>query len=120
MSDLITYAVDPTEKAFASFNDMHLAQQVAESLNKRYPGHLWAVAIPENQGIIQVRDLMLSGEWGFIIKLSDFASASELDKLAMRYGGELLERYNVARRGTNQAEIAMLPTDFSGRHIIQH
>lgn len=99
--------------------ELSLCKNVAESLNKHYPGHLWAVATPPNTGVVQVRDLSLSGEWGFMIRIPEIYSVSELDKMCMRYGGELLERYRVSRSRANQEQLAALKTDFSGRHIIQ-
>lgn len=99
--------------------ELSLCKNIAEALNKYYPGHLWAVATPKDTGVVQVRDLSLSGEWGFMIRIPEIYSVSELDKMCMRYGGELLERYKVARSKLNQERLALLPTDFSGRHIIQ-
>jgi hypothetical protein len=47
-------------------NEMVMARTVAEKLNKHYPGHLWAVAIEDGRLII--KNLYLSGEWGFVIR----------------------------------------------------
>lgn len=114
-------ALDADQPAFATLNDMQMAQTVAEALFKHYPGsHLWAVMIPPGQGVIQVKNLALAGDWGFNILMNQFATVSELEKIAMRYGGELLERFKVARGRLTQETLAALPTNFAGRHIIQH
>lgn len=97
--------------------DLVLCRNVAEALNQHYPGHLWAVE-PPHGGVLSVRDLSLSGEYGFHIKIPDIYSASELAKIAMRMGGELLERYNVARSRINHEKMATLPVDFAGNHIL--
>ncbi|MGL4232992.1 MAG: hypothetical protein ACRDAM_14670 [Casimicrobium sp.] len=112
-----SYSLDE-ETPFVDANDALTARNVAEALNKHYPGHLWAVDIPPHQGVINVRDLMLAGNWGFRILKTQWATVSELEKLAMRYGGELLERYKVSRSKLNHDEIDSLATDFAGRHII--
>jgi hypothetical protein len=93
-------------------NDYILARNMAETLNRHYPGHLWAVTCEGDKGIATVRNLRLSGRWGFILKLR------EMDKnmrCVMRAGGELLERYRLARRAFNQDHYEALPTDFAGQ-----
>ena len=117
-----TFALDVTAPQMSAA-DMTLAQNVGESLNKHYPGHLWAVDVPPNQGVVQVRDLTLSGKWGITIKCSDIYSMSELDRLCMKFGGELLERYRIERKkATNKFQvdeaINELPVDFAGDHRI--
>ena len=48
---------------------MLLVKRTAETLHKHYPGHLWAVNINEEGGIMTVMNLALSGKWGFMLKL---------------------------------------------------
>jgi hypothetical protein len=95
-------------------NEMVLARTVAEKLNKCYPGHLWATSI--DGGRLIVKNLYLSGEWGFVIRLPDIYSISSLEHDVMRAGGELLERYRQRRGAMSIGDIADLPTDFAGRH----
>lgn len=87
--------------------DFVTAKQAADTLHKHYPGHLWAVTC--DAGVLSVRNLYLSGNWGFIIRLGPVYSASELDKLVMEAGGEILERYNVSRGMARQDQIRSLP-----------
>lgn len=117
-----TFALDVTGPQMTAA-DMTLAQNVGESLNKHYPGHLWAVDVPTGQGVVHVRDLTLSGKWGITLKVSDIYSMSELDRLCMKYGGELLERYKIDRRKAANRhqvdeQINALPVDFAGNHRI--
>jgi hypothetical protein len=93
--------------------EFFLAKNAAEMLHKHYPGHLWAVAV--DGPFLDVRNLYLSGDWGFRVSIPTFYSASEWDKQVMRAGGELLERYRQTR-GHATDNIHTLPTDFSGRH----
>ena len=95
-------------------NEMVMARTVAEVLLKHYPGHLWAVAI--EGGRLIVKNLYLSGEWGFVLLIPDIYSISSLCKEAITAGGELLERYRQRRGAMRVEDISNLPTDFSGRH----
>lgn len=97
--------------------DMTLAKNCGDTLLKHYPNHLWAVNVAK--GIISVKNMSLSGTWGFIIKTGEIFSATQLDKLLMRAGGEILERYKMTRTPLNGGRTAdkllALPTDFAGR-----
>jgi len=43
-------------------NDYTLAKNVAEKLEEKYPGWLWAVHVMD--GIVGVKSMRLSGNWG--------------------------------------------------------
>lgn len=78
--------------------DLHqisTAKEVAETLLQHYPGHLWAVAW--QGGSIAVKNMNISGDYGFYIHPDATATASELAAKAVHYGGELLERAGLAR-----------------------
>ena len=109
MSDiLLTDAPDITA------NEFLLARNCAELLHRHYPGYLWGVTV--TQGVLDVRCLNLSGQWGFTIKHMEAFSASDLDRKVMLAGGEILERYKQRRGRLDEASILALPTDFTGRH----
>lgn len=78
-------------------NDLVMAKQMADALHKHYPGHLWAVTCDGSKGIATIRSLDLSGNYGYVLKLSDGYSASQFDQRVMRAGGEILERFKMAR-----------------------
>lgn len=109
MSQLVTDA--PQLRA----NDLVMAKEMADALHSAYPGHMWAVSV--DKGLADVRNLALSGNWGFRLKLDTIYSGSSFKKDVLRAGGELLERFNVARKRFNLEEYAHMPTDFAGRHI---
>jgi len=73
-------------------HEMAVCKRVGDTLHKHYPGHMWGVNMV--QGVIQVMNFALSGQWGFQIKEE---SLDPEDKIIIRSGGELLERFNVAR-----------------------
>jgi len=97
-------------------NDYVTAKNAADTLHKHYPGHLWAVAIDRAAHMLDVRNLALSGAWGFRISLDAVYSGTQFERMVMRAGGELLERYRVARRRADVDALAALPVDFAGHH----
>lgn len=95
--------------------DQQLCELVARVLMMHYPGHDWLVEADRRKGFIDIRNISLAGEMGCRIPMDGPATSSELEKIAMRYGGEILERYHVTRGALQQDQIDMLPTDFAGR-----
>lgn len=95
-----------------SATDEVMAKGMAEVLHRHYPGYLWGVNI--GGGVVNVLNLSLSGKWGFTIKLPGQYSASDFDRQVMRAGGELLERYRLARGRFDNDRHAELKTDFAG------
>lgn len=98
-----------------SANDFLMSKTLAEALHKHYPGHLWGVNVESRTGLLHIRDLYLAGNWAYVIKLGAIYSASSLEKDVIRAGGEILERFNMARGEFNEAKYATAPTDFAGR-----
>lgn len=111
MSQITNIATDAPD---IGANDYVMAMNMANILHKHYPGHLWAVTCQGDQGIATVRNLALSGKWGFLLKLKDIYSASSWDKKLVMAAGELLERYRLSRGKLNINQYAGLATDFSG------
>lgn len=97
--------------------DYNMAKEMSDVLFEAYPNHLWAVTCEGDKGIATIRNLALSGEWGFILKLNECYTASDWKKKIVRAGGELLERFNLYRGTGNQDAISSLKNDFSGRTI---
>lgn len=114
MTDILT--AEPNLTA----NDFVMAKEMAEALHQAYPGHLWAVTCSGTTGMADVRNLMLSGNWGFRLKLKEIYSGSAFKKDVIKAGGELLERYRVSRGRYNDDEIASMSTDFAGRLKADH
>lgn len=84
--------------------DMTTAKAVADVLDRHYPGHLWKVNVDSMNGIATVLNMRLSGNWGFILKLTDTYSGSEFEKRVMLAGGELLERYRLHTGAFRQSQ----------------
>jgi len=107
MSDILM-----TDQPQVAASDMVLAKNMAELLHKHYPGHLWAVTC-EN-GLATVRNMYLSGQWGFVLKIGQQYSISAFDKAIVRAGGELLERYRLSRGAFSDAQYHDIKTDIAG------
>lgn len=101
-----------------SATGMFLVKRVAETLHKHYPGHLWAVNINEEGGVITVMNLALSGKWGFLLKLKAVQEDPDL-KSVMRAGGELLERYRLHRGRYIPGSLKALDRDYKGDLVAQ-
>jgi len=93
-----------------------IAREVAECLNTHYPNHAWAVTANIETGIVEVYNLKLSGEWGFILHIDAMATDPGL-KMVINAGGELLERYNVKRGELTAAVESGILYDFRGEAI---
>lgn len=110
MSDLLV-----TDDAQMQALEFNLCKEVAETLHATYPGHLWAVN-PQS-GCIMVRNVALSGMWGFVLHIPAIYSASEFKRQVIMAGGEILERYKMSRGEFKAAEYAELKTDFRGHFV---
>ena len=95
-------------------NDLVMAKSMAELLHRHYPGHLWAITCEGAKGIATVRNLYLSGQWGFVLKLPEIYSASAFEKEVKMAAGELLERYRISRGTFRPDEHANLSANFAG------
>ena len=84
--------IDMTASPDVAALDFNTAREMAEVLHSAYPGHLWAVTCEGEKGIATVRNLSLSGQWGFILKLNEMSTSSDWKKRVLVAGGELLER----------------------------
>ncbi len=104
-------ASDRVAEAF----DFAKSKDIAEALNSQYPGHLWAVRVQSQQGIATIHNMALSHTHGYVLKLDRMFSASYLTQRAIQAGGEILERFKVARGRVDDELMDALPKDFAGR-----
>ena len=74
----------------------NLRDSLLDRLDVAYPSFngYWRVAVDPVGGIVQVTNLLLSGRWGFILKI---ASIDPEGRKVVASAGELLERYRVSR-----------------------
>jgi len=115
-----TSLVEVTDNPDINGNDEVMAKNMAETLHKHYPGQLWAVTCDGRSGVATVRNLSLSANWGYIIKLQNL-KADHDGKLVMRAGGEILERFKVAReRGIDLERVYELHQAPNGMPVFDH
>ena len=82
--------IERSDKYIAS--DYTRAKNVAEVLENKYPGWLWAVHTMD--GVVVVKSMRLSGNWGFV--LHDDKIDNDY-KSVIHAGGEMLERFKMSR-----------------------
>jgi hypothetical protein len=104
-----------TDNPIGQANDILMAKHMAETLHKAYPGHMWAVSCDGKIGFADVRNMTLSGSHGFRIRLDHTYSASDFDRRVLMAGGEILERYRLARGRASEQQYGDLKQDFAGR-----
>lgn len=87
---------------YHELGDIVLTKRIADTLNDHYPGHLWAVHLNDESlgGIVVIRNMAISGQYGYILKLCRIYADPEL-KCVMRAGGEMLERAKMNRSEWN-------------------
>lgn len=75
-----------------------LARNLIARLESAYPAFAgaWRVSVNEVGRTIEVTNLMLSGRMGFLMHI---AKIDPEGRKVVRAGGELLERYRIARSG---------------------
>ncbi len=86
---------DPHKEA-----DHGLCMAAFQTLVKHFPGHFWRVRADSKQGIAQIQINQLMGDtlwWN--IRLDETANHNDFRLAVMRGGGEILERYGLARSG---------------------
>jgi len=91
-------------------SDYTTAKNVAEHLEKKYPGWLWAVNTMD--GIVTVKSMRLSGNWGFVLHEDKIDNDYRAVTIA---GGEILERYRQHRGEFNQDRYMDLSMDSKGQ-----
>jgi hypothetical protein len=77
--------------------DQQLCEFAGSILQHYYPHHEWLVEADRKKGMLDIRNLDLHGGKGYRIKMNGYATSSELQKIVMLAGGELLERADLAR-----------------------
>lgn len=99
MSEIITRSHGDT-----ALKDVDLGKKMIGYLEKHYPNHAFYVECNHDAGVLSIQLLyeekngvMRRWAWGMLIHLKNLMSDAEIDRRAMTDGGELLERYRIAR-----------------------
>ena len=85
-------SLDVAKADLFNATDHTLAKNVAEKLEEKYPGWLWAVNVMD--GVLSVKSMRLSGNWGFVLHTDKIDNDY---KMVVMAGGEILERFRQKR-----------------------
>lgn len=101
--------------------EMDIAKRISEVLMKHYADHLWAVNVDIPNGVANVSNLRLSGNWGFVLHLDKILAMGhkQYEHFIMQCGGEILERYRLARGRYNEDKYSQLHENSGGRLIAE-
>lgn len=100
--------------------DAMTAKQAWDVLERHYPDYIWGVNCSWETGMLDIRGLDFTGQYGFRVKLrgkdNKAYSASALEHEVMLAAGEVLERFAM-RRGRMDPDrlMADITTDNIGR-----
>lgn len=96
--------------------DQAISKEVAECLTKHYPDHMWGVHASVEQGMVDILNLDLDGEFGFRIRMAEMINDPSM-KMVIRGGGELLERFNITRGAAKENELLDMKQNFDGKNV---
>jgi len=100
----------------SSLLEFDVAKHVSETLNKHYPGYMWAVNVESETGMVQVRNFSLSGIWGFNLHLSKVQEDMR-GKLIINAVGEILERFRVRVGKANNTQMEGMRANEIGLYL---
>lgn len=88
--------------------DQELCHQIGRDLTEKYPGHLWSVGCNHEAGTIAIglpyQRAIKYRNYAFMLHIADVIGPGG-NKLVMRAGGEMLERFGL-RRGAAQSDVS--------------
>jgi len=88
-----------------------LVKNVADTLDKHYPGHAWMVGPSNDYSMLAIWNGHLSARYGMWIRVTDIDPEY---RNVMRWAGELLERARVSRGKANEDELEILDRNVIG------
>ena len=96
--------------------DITLAKNIAEALHAEYPGHLWAVNVNSEGGVVDIKNFRISSRYGIRLYLNTLTPFDRNAKrLIINSGGEMLERAKLPR-GKATGELAQDVDGIPKRH----
>lgn len=101
-------AIEATSHGEYGLADIALGKKVIETLEKYYPRHNWYVEANHQAGVVTIQlcyptkaNAIRLWKHGMVLYIHLLDSADRLDKKVRNFGGELLERAGLARKGAN-------------------
>jgi len=93
-----------------------IVKDCGELLEKHYPGWQWLINPDPFAGMIYIYSLMLSGEWGYKLRIADIQNDPKR-KEAVRAGGEILARFGLPRGKYHRDPLKGKMVDLMGNYI---
>jgi hypothetical protein len=87
------------------------ARRIAECLERKYPGYMWAVHADARNNIAYIKSMAISGEYGYNLHLDKIDAHN---KRIIHAGGEILERHKLERSRMNEATLTGKVRDSRG------
>jgi hypothetical protein len=107
--------IDLCDNPQLAANELIAAREMAAALHGAFPGYVWGVHV--DGGLATVRLMHVSGQWGYVIKLTDQYSASDFKRQVVQAGGEILERFCLKTGRADPNQVADMKYDCAGRAI---
>ncbi|HKS73269.1 MAG TPA: hypothetical protein VJQ82_08730 [Terriglobales bacterium] len=87
--------------------DIALCKMIYETLLEHYPNHPWLIGANSESGAADIKLLYTDPRnprtnWGYSLNLNSLVTHDERKRKIVRAGGELLERYGLARNGARE------------------
>ena len=80
--------------------EMEIAKNITEILQHFYPGHFWMVHVDARQGIAYLKiPTLMPKSHCYNIHLHRVSGPNDLVRVVKKYGGEILERFDIPRSG---------------------
>jgi hypothetical protein len=83
---------------------------VGQKLAQAYTGYQWQIDCSIIGGVVTIKNLNLSGDYGFVLHLRDLEHDTDLKSVILA-GGELLERCNLPRTFRPEDYTELVETD---------
>lgn len=94
--------VTSPQKLQCSASTLVMVKNIADTLERHYPGWLWAVSPDERGGVVHIFSLRLSGKYGYLLHTNKIQDDTRC-VAAKRAAGEILERFRQKRGAYNYA-----------------
>ena len=97
------YLITDPATVYVALREHWFAHCLGRALNRAYPGRDWVVKVDVEGGVASVHCPHISMEYGFVIHLDK--PIKLLERKAINYGGELLERFRLSREQVQEGDI---------------
>jgi hypothetical protein len=91
-----------------------VSDYIGPLLANTYPGYRWRVEPDAKNGIVDIRCEHTNCKFGYTLIPSRYFSETQWRAAIIKAGGEILERFNMSRRGFDAVDFLTRERDFAG------